>query len=422
MLECANGLVSIEAADVVALGGDVTAVMLDHCITEASGAVSCTGSVAVPEEPGTPPREAACTLIDDPQTSCLIAFTVLPHPPINCPAPPAVALRSADAAQMAAPFGSGAVVCDPASPADIDAAAFPQALQEDATISVLCTSSETPNTCSFDVVLAARAPSSPLSLIEHWSRCVYAGFSHLSAVVLDLVLYRNTDRCAMGALCAAHVLECTMASIAAEVAEDMSRDATAIATDFGAITASSGPFSCSGDIAVPPLTSTTDLESTITCSLLEDATTTCEFPLFVGPHPELDCPAPPADAIRESDAIDALFTGADAVTCTPASPADIPSGAFPGPLEDNKPFAVSCNSTETPHTCTFDVVLLARALLACVLACAAGCTYCIPVLQGVSQVAPSGGGSNCMVCVQHMCLIAKTARSVRTRRWQLVTT
>ena len=159
-----------------------------------------------------------------------------------------------------------------------------------------------------------------------------------------------------------------MVMIAADVAEDMSRDATAIAIDFAAITAFSGPFVCSGDIAVPPLTSDTDLESTITCSLLEDAATTCEFPLFVGPHPELDCPAPPADAIRESDAIDALFTDADAVTCTPATPADIPSGAFPAPLQDNKPFAVSCNSTETPHTCTFDVVLLARAPPACLLA------------------------------------------------------
>ena len=161
-------------------------------------------------------------------------------------------------------------------------------------------------------------------------------------------------------LCAAHVLECAMAMLGAEEAEALNREATAIAVEFGAISANSGPFSCSGDVAVPPLASTTDLESTITCALLEDATTTCEFPLFVGPHPLLDCPAPPASPFREAEATSTPFASLP-VTCDPATPAGIPSDAYPGPLKPNAAFTVTCRSTETPNTCSFDVDLQARA-------------------------------------------------------------
>ena len=159
MLTCESGLVSVPAVKAEARG-DLTTVMLDYGITEASGPVSCIGaSVAVPDEFEVVPRVASCELVEfpRPQTFCQILFSVLPHLPIECPAPPPGALRAIDAEQMSTPFGTGTVSCDPASPADIPATEFPGALEDDIVFSVQCSSTETANTCGFDVVLAGRA-------------------------------------------------------------------------------------------------------------------------------------------------------------------------------------------------------------------------------------------------------------------------
>lgn len=130
----------------------------------------------------------------------------------------------------------------------------------------------------------------------------------------------------------------------------------------GAIVRNSGDFTCTGTVDVPPLASTTDTMNTITCALDENPATTCEFTLFIGPHPLLDCPGsvPP---LRPSDAAAStgLFESNPAVTCVPAAAADIPGDSFPSTVEDEATFTVECSSTETPNTCSFDIVLHAGA-------------------------------------------------------------
>ena len=145
----------------VELNGNITAIMLEHGIIQNTSPVSCIGSgpVVVPDAADgiAPPQFAICRLVDHTDVVCPMVFDVLPHPPIDCPAAPVGTLRAADAAQMSTSFGSGAVSCDPASPADILATEFPGALEDDIVFSVQCSSTETPLTCEFDVVLAGRA-------------------------------------------------------------------------------------------------------------------------------------------------------------------------------------------------------------------------------------------------------------------------
>ena len=146
------------------LAGNTTAVVTTAGgITGASSSITC-----LPPSIGVPPLGSAadqisdtavvCQLADTPDVSCSLSVQVTPHPLLDCPAPPAGELRAATAVEMTAPFGSGAVTCDPASPAAIAVEKFPGRLEEDTTLPVTCSSTETPNTCSFDVTLAGRAP------------------------------------------------------------------------------------------------------------------------------------------------------------------------------------------------------------------------------------------------------------------------
>ena len=369
-IQCNDDFVEVSAATVEELAPDTTAIAASG-IVGSSGPVECTGQISTPSlgsaADETEVNLVICSLTETTDVGCSLAVRVAPHPLLDCPAPPAGELRAATAVEMTAPFGSGAVTCDPASPAAIAVEEFPGRLEEDTTLRVTCSSSETPNTCSLDVTLAARTPLS--SAVPDCFRLNSGPVrpthcSQLLSLPCGLFLLGHWPLWTLG-FRAAHVLDCApTARTEAAVVEDLSGNARAITTEVGAITANSGPFDCSGSINVPPLSSEMDLTSTIRCWLFEDEATTCEFTLFVGPHPLLDCPVPPANPFREAEATSTPFASLP-VTCDPPTPADIPFEAFPLFREQDKPFTVTCSSSETPNTCTFDVALRARAPLPC---------------------------------------------------------
>lgn len=162
------------------------------------------------------------------------------------------------------------------------------------------------------------------------------------------------------------VLECQDTGVSASEAQEAQLDATTLATLRGAIVDAASAVSCTGTVTVPPLDATMDTMQTITCSLDVEPTTTCEFRLFVGPHPVLECPAPPDGPLLAAAAITAVeaFSSDPSVTCTPSSLADIPAIAFRTQAgADAVPYTVMCESTETPNTCDFEVMLAPSAPL-----------------------------------------------------------
>lgn len=142
------------------LEGDASTIATTYsAILEASDGVVCSGVITTPPL-GSGVSDASeqsitCQLANDAQTTCTFSLSVLPHPPLECPAPPALPIRSDSAAQQTQPFGTGSVSCSPATPADIPPEEFPTVPGNTAPSSytVTCASSDTPNTCAFDVSL-----------------------------------------------------------------------------------------------------------------------------------------------------------------------------------------------------------------------------------------------------------------------------
>ena len=139
-------------------------------------------------------------------------------------------------------------------------------------------------------------------------------------------------------------------------------DVTAAAAAADAVAGASGAYTCTGVIDVPDLASTTDTMTTITCALDESPATACDFKLFVGPHPLLECPVVPSLTPSGAAASTEPFGDNPAVTCEPATAGGIPGGSFPTEVGTDAAYTVTCSSTETPNTCSFDVVLRAGAL------------------------------------------------------------